>query len=453
MRGVVDAGESAYLAHSENRHGEPQRLADHLTRVASLTERFADAFGAGEEARLVGLLHDLGKYGDLFQLRLQGKERRIDHWSLGAWHGAATHRNIAVAVAVHGHHIGLQSADSLRGLSPSKVGKHPLGLKVSGTDPEELIRRLSHDGVTLPTPAPALYGPRLRQTASAMLDIRMLFSALVDADFVDTEAHFDPETASLRQHPVGQPELRPGQALEALLDHLGSLASSASASHSINAIRADLLQACLTAAESPQRLWTLSAPTGAGKTLAMLAFALSHAAAHDLRRIVVVIPYLSIIEQTARIYRSVLAPRLGEAYLLEHHSLTGTGAERAADGGDELDGDSKTHRLRQSTAENWDAPLIVSTSVQMLESLFSNRPSACRKLHRLARSVILFDEVQTLPDHLIVSTLATLSWLAERYHATVVFSTATQPAFAHFDRHVLQLGDSSWQPKEMAPSS
>jgi len=442
-----------FLAHSAGKQGKgkPQPLAEHLSKVAVLAASFASAFGASEEARLAGILHDLGKYGDLFQLRLRGKAHGVDHWSPGAWVGLATHRNIAAALAVQGHHIGLQQLDpdSLKGIDPTRLSaRHPLGLRLSEADPDVLVRRLSEDGVTLPTPPPLLYGPCPRDTASAMLDARMLFSALVDADFLDTEAHFDPDAAQRRQQQTDAGAIEPATALAVLLNYIEGIRHHVSASDSVRQIRADLLAACLDAAESPGKLWTLAAPTGAGKTLAMLAFALRHAAMHDLRRVVVVVPYLSIIEQTARVYRSIL----GDACVLEHHSLAGTGYERTASSQDDLDGDSEAYRIRQVAAENWDAPIIVTTSVQMLESLFSNRPSACRKLHRLARSVILFDEVQTLPDHLAVPTLATLSWLAEQYRTTVVLATATQPAFTHLDQHVRHIGESGWQPKEMAPS-
>jgi CRISPR-associated endonuclease/helicase Cas3 len=440
----------AYLAHSGNDLGKPQRLMDHLTAVAELAGTFADAFGAVDEARLAGFLHDLGKYGDLFQLRLRGEAHGVDHWSPGAWVGLATHRNIAAALAVQGHHIGLQQLDpdSMKGLDPTRLSvRHPLGLRLSEADPDVLVRRLSEDGMALPTPPPRLYGPCPRDTASAMLDARLLYSVLVDADFLDTEAHFDSDAAVRRQHQADASAIEPTTALAILLRYIEDIRNDLSASDSVKKIRADLLAACLDAAESPGRLWTLAAPTGAGKTLAMLAFALRHAAMHDLRRVVVVVPYLSIIEQTARVYRSIL----GEACVLEHHSLTGTGYERAASSQDDLDGDSEAYHLRQAATENWDAPIVVTTSVQMLESLFSNRPSACRKLHRLVRSVILFDEVQTLPDHLAVPTLATLAWLSARYQTAVVFATATQPAFTHLDQHVRQIGESSWQPEEMAP--
>ncbi len=442
-----------YLAHSKNTEGKEQPLSDHLRQVAQLAASFADSFGAAEEAYLAGMLHDLGKYGDLFQLRLQQKEHGIDHWSLGAWLGVKECKNIAVALATYGHHIGLQSLYGLCDLDPVKLSnKHPLGLKLSALDADVLIERLDGDGLELSIPSSSFYGPSPRDTASAMLDVRMLYSALVDADFLDTEAHFNPHLKfkKIKQNEITQLDAK--KSLEILLDHISKLEDEANASQSIKQIRSDLLKACLSAAESPVGIWTLSAPTGAGKTLAMLAFALRHAATRNLQRIIMVIPFLSIIEQTARVYRDILCPHFGAAYVLEHHSLTGTGVEEKTKSNDDLDGDNDFYRLRQAATENWDAPIIVTTSVQMLESLFSNRSSACRKLHRLARSVILFDEVQTLPDHLAVATLSTLSHLAERYGTSVVFSTATQPAFTYLHEHVRTLGDSGWQPKEIVPS-
>jgi CRISPR-associated helicase Cas3 len=208
----------------------------------------------------------------------------------------------------------------------------------------------------------------------------------------------------------------------------------------------------LNGAEHEQGVFTLTAPTGSGKTLAMLAFALKHAQRYELRRIVVVIPYLSIIEQTAAIYRSIFEPVFGEHYVLEHHSLSGGGQERSTEDNDGSAGElSHTERQRRLLSENWDAPLILTTSVQILESLMSNRPSACRKLHRLARSVILFDEVQTLPANLAVPTFATLSHLSHAYGSTVVFATATQPAFAHLHDTIRSHCAVGWQPQEILP--
>jgi CRISPR-associated endonuclease/helicase Cas3 len=433
-------------------------LKEHLANVAARAASHAQPFGGEEEARLAGLLHDLGKYGELFQLRLEGKEKGIDHWSVGAWAALTKYRNqgIAAALAIQGHHIGLQQAgkDSLRALDPNVLGHlHPLGLRLSDTDTKLLLQRLAGDGVGLPDAAFASVYER-SPYAAAMLDVRMLFSALVDADFIETEAHFERDCAGNKRCRQSGPALDAHRALEALLAHIEALALSTDASQAVKAMRAELLQSCLRAADSEQGLFTLTAPTGSGKTLSMLAFALRHAERLGLRRVVTVLPYLTIIDQTVREYRKVMEPLAGEdrlaEFILEHHSL----ADARPNGTEaSIDSEDEATRRRRELAENWDAPIVVTTSVQFLESLFSNRPSACRKLHRLARSVILFDEVQTLPTNLAIPTLATLSRLSERFGATVVFATATQPAFTHLDEYVKKFCVKGWNPTEIVPGS
>jgi CRISPR-associated helicase Cas3 len=259
---------------------------------------------------------------------------------------------------------------------------------------------------------------------AAMLDARMLFSALVDADYLATEAHFDegPQGYRVRE---GGPALAPQYGLQLLETHLRSIreqAASRGAATEMLALRNDLTQACLDAASLPPGLFTLTAPTGAGKTLAMLSFALKHALTHGLRRIIVVLPYLSIIDQSAQVYESVFSV-MPPGYVLQDHSLAGEPEEKS---GSE-DRDYKPDPVRLLAA-NWDAPIILTTTVRFFESLFANRPSDCRKLHRLAHSVVMLDEAQTIPVRLMLPTLAALSHLQSSYGASVLFSTATQPA-------------------------
>ena len=440
------------LAHSASKSGRVDTVKDHLESVAKRAAEYAEAFGAAEEARLAGLLHDLGKYGVLFQRRLEDKEAGIDHWSAGAWQAVSQYRSIAAALAVQGHHVGLRRAgkDDLGGLSPIKLKEHhPDGLRLSEPDPGVLLDMMKQDGLIAAEATEKLYNhvKYLKEEglrAAAMLDVRMLFSALVDADFVETEAHFD-AVGTEKHYRESGPALESGRALEVLLAHVRKLAQESQAAEHVNALRQDLFGACLSAASSPQGLFTLTAPTGAGKTLSMLAFALKQAVMYNLRRIVVVIPYLSIIEQTVKVYADLFSGHFGDNYVLEHHSLAGT---HGMD--DDREGIKPVQRL---LAENWDAPIVVTTSVQFFESLFANRPSACRKLHRLARSVVLFDEAQTFPARLAVPTLATLSRLAERYGASVVFSTATQPAFSHLHESVAKYCACGWQPQEIVPAN
>lgn len=442
-----------YLAHSKNRVGDEEPLRTHLTRVAQRAAAYAKAFGAEEEAALLGWLHDLGKYSPRFLERLQGRERGLDHWTMGAIVARKKYgrKGIAAAVAILGHHVGMQHAGKLVEEFKELLGNPPTNL--TENDPEILLRRFTEDGLVLSDSLQAsVYDSDPGKPGlTGMLDIRMLFSTLVDADFIETEAHFEARSPGTRQYrPIMDLPLHAESAIELLRNRVVEIAQTVEASERLKALRADLLSTCLQKGAEPPGVFTLSAPTGAGKTLAMLAFALEHARQHGLRRIVVVIPYLSIIEQTVRIYRELLSPHFGQFYVLEDHSLAGV--RKRHDENDErledhVDGATRTARL---LAENWDAPLVVTTSVQCLESLFANRPGACRKLHRLAKSVILFDEVQTLPPSLAVPTLATLSRLCERYSSTVVFSTATQPAFDHLHQDIRKHCLTGWQPREIA---
>lgn len=446
-----------FYAHSANASGRRHPLREHLAAVAELAERYAGAVAWAEEARLAGLLHDLGKYGDAFQRRLHGQEVGLDHWSAGAW-VALKSRCVAAALAIQGHHIGLQhlEIESLRQLDPQRLAqRHPLGLRLSATSVAELGKRLSADGLCLPEGIRPMLGSSLASTVPTMLDVRCLFSTLVDADFLDTEAHFQGDEGVKRYRPPG-PTLDAHLALQAVLAHIRQTQATTSASRPVREVREQLLKACLDNANHAPGLFTLTAPTGSGKTLAMLAFALAHAARHGLKRVVMVSPYLTLIEQTARVYRSIFAadPRLGEHYVLEHHSLAGLGEEHEQQDNEGQEGDaSHAERYRRLLAENWDAPLIVTTNVQFLESLFSNRPGACRKLHRLRRSVILFDEAQTLPLDLAVPTLAALSHLAGAWGSSVVLATATQPAFSHLDEAVRKAGTPGWQPREVVSNA
>jgi CRISPR-associated endonuclease/helicase Cas3 len=251
----------------------------------------------------------------------------------------------------------------------------------------------------------------------------MLLSALVDADRLDTERFTDARRSAIRGHPGTRP--RPlGKLLEALDGHLDGLSRRARErtsglagdarlrAEAVLALRAGVLADCRAAAARPPGRHTLTVPTGGGKTLSALAFALAHALEHGLRRVIVVIPFTSIIDQTARVYREALG-RLGRAAVIEHHS--------------NLDPARESFRNRLAS-ENWDAPVVVTTSVQFFESLFARRGTAVRKLHNVARSVVVFDEVQALPHHLRAPIFDGLNQLVEFYGVSALFCTATQPA-------------------------
>lgn len=449
-----------YYAHSGNDYKKWHLLKEHLDSVSKLAGKNLSGWQGEEEAKLAGLLHDLGKYGDRFQNRLHGQDKGLDHWSQGAFLAIKKGGAIAAALAIQGHHIGLQSLqkDDLAKLKPEALAQnHPQNLTLSESDIELLENRLKQDGLSFTKPNTRLFaGPLIPSEARIdnMLDVRRLFSALVDADFIDTEAHFNgneqgkvPRKEGLKLNAPNENSLAE-QALEQLKIHIDNKAQQPNPSTTLNEIRQELLQSCLQQAQQKTGTFTLTAPTGSGKTLSMLSFALQHALENGLERVIMVVPYLSIIEQTAKVYRDIFAD-FGDDFILEHHSMAGLGAEKAetdAEGDAEQEQQIKRQRL---LSENWDAPIIITTSVQFLESLFSNRPSSCRKIHHIANAVILFDEVQTLPTQLAIPSLAAVSHIATHWHSSVVFSTATQPAFNHLHKDVIEQCTGGWEPKEI----
>lgn len=463
-------GATAPLGHSKNSHGEDEPLHLHLLRTAEYARRFGSRLGCGEEAEYAALLHDLGKLGPEFARRLRGEIRGVDHWSCGAWHISNWLRanSAAGALAILGHHAGLPACnkDLFRGLEPQTLRENlkKAGKTLSYSDEARARAWLAESGINLP-PLTASFCPfgdihqagdpqKGRGYCAVQLDLRMIFSVLADADFLATEGHFNaPRRGEVYVRPQ-MPGLESGRALACLRGYikrrrqeLSARAPAAGVSSGMMSLRNDLLAAALTAADSPAGLFTLTAPTGAGKTLAILAFALRHAERNNLPgRIIVVLPYLSIIEQTAQEYRRIFGAEFPADYVLEHHSLSGGG-----DAADRADTSSEAVLRQRMLTENWDAPIVITTSVQFFESLFSNRPGACRKLHNLAGSIIVFDEAQTLPGTLAIETLATLAHLSGRYNTSVVFSTATQPAFGSLHAEVRKLAAEGWKPREIVP--
>jgi CRISPR-associated helicase Cas3/CRISPR-associated endonuclease Cas3-HD len=436
-----------YFAHSENNHKHKHLAKEHLSSVSILAEKFATSTQWNGESSLSGKLHDLGKYADLFQKRLRGEESGLDHWSPGIW-AALEYHAVAAALAIQGHHIGLQSISSLRNATAANLTeRHPLNLRLSDTDINRLKDRFAEDGLKVSKPDSYVVEPQkgFQNPIASMLDVRMLFSCLTDADFLDTEAHFEGNEQGKRYRESG-PTLDIPKALYALEQFMvGKVRNTSQANILVRDARNSLWNMVVFSAEREPGLFTLTAPTGSGKTLAMLKFALDHAAHNDLKRIVLVVPYLSIIEQTAAIYRAIFQEFPG-SFVLEHHSMAGLGSEESKN-----DAEFLKERCRRLLAENWDAPIIITTNVQLLESLFSNRPSACRKLHNLMESVIMFDEAQTLPQSLAVPTLAALSHFSKAYRTTVLFATATQPAFDALDNAVKKFVPEGWCPIEVAP--
>ena len=456
---------TGYLAHSANDGGKGvcELLRDHLLRVAELAQRFAEPFSAAEQAYAAGLLHDLGKYGERFQKYICDQERRGgNHAAPGAI--LAAHRfgraGLFPAVAIEGHHGGIEylpvTAREYLDHRLRDWGKMPD--KFSAKKPGELLSRLEADGLSLPLAVSGLV--KSGKAVADMLDARMLFSALVDADHLATEAHFAGDARTPYRPAPERPPLDVKQAIRAFEAHLESVRGRpGNADSPMRELRETLLADCIAAAKSPTGLFTLTAPTGSGKTLAMLAFALHHARRHGLRRIVTVLPYLNIIDQTVQEYREVFSEARGfdPGIIQEHHSLAELGRgggdiEPGGNGDFDRDDAEEPESTARALSPNWDAPIILTTTVQFFESLFSARPSRCRKLHRLAKSVILFDEVQTLPPKLAVATLAALSRLAQPdgpYGSSLVFATATQPAFSSLETRVAQYTPGGWQPREI----
>jgi len=393
-------------------------LSAHLSEVAALAAEFAAPFGWSGAARVAGQLHDIGKVSKAYQAyiaipRNEGKGAKgPDHSTAGARAAIAAFgpkfgRILAYAIA--GHHAGLGNGDELdRRLGPGHRIEPFEGWEAqTGPLPPAAALRPPPDFKPLPPDG----------FSTAFLT-RMLFSCLVDADFLATEAFY-------------QGQMRSGghTALETLRDRLRAYMAGLKpgASAAVNAARARVLEHAVAQAAMPPGLFTLTVPTGGGKTLASLSFALEHAVRHGLRRVVYVIPFTSIVEQTATVFRTALS---SEADVLEHHASFDWPEDRR-DGGGEAGSDGLV-KLRQA-AENWDVPVVVTTAVQFFESLFANRPGRCRKLHNLAGAVIVLDEAQTLPLPLLRPCMAALEELARNYRSSVVLCTATQPALRQKD--------------------
>jgi CRISPR-associated endonuclease/helicase Cas3 len=409
--------DQTYYAHSlEGRPpSEWQPLEEHLRNVAEKARSFAEVFGAGDWAYLAGLWHDLGKYSKEFQQMLHDsatpqspdvrKTKRVDHSSAGGRHAANLWRDLGklLAYTIVGHHAGLPD------------GKHSSGADLAARlDPKRTIPDIS-DACSqfLETAEP----PKLPITFKSgrvgfqlAFFIRVLYSCLVDGDFLDTEQFLDLERASLREdRPV----------LASLEELLFSRLREFTPDTDINRKRADILQCCVDAASKAPGLFTLTVPTGGGKTLSSLAFALCHSLTHHKNRIIYVIPFTSIIEQNAAVFRSIL----GDEAVLEHHSNYTPDKMDADETDDSIQ--AKRHRM---ACENWDAPIVVTTNVQFFDSLFANRSSKCRKLHNVANSVIILDEAQMFPEPYLRPCLEAIRELTRNYGCTIVLCTATQPA-------------------------
>lgn len=403
-----------YYAHSfpDQPKEHWQLLQEHLCSVAKLAAEFGDLFDSKEIAYQLGLLHDVGKYSIEFQNRLAGSGERVDHATAGSQEAikffGEDFFGIIMAYVITGHHGGLldygsQVSNGLKNrLSKKEIPRY--------SDYENDIK-ISPDAVL--NKKLNLYFSENRGFFTLSLYIRMLFSCLVDADFLDTERVLNPQKSILRGKNINWQQLD-----RAFSDYCKGFSKV----HvlPINQKRQEIFNQCKTAAALEQGLFTLTAPTGSGKTIASIAFALEHLKKHCLNRIVYVIPYTSIIEQNAQIMRNIF----GDENVLEHHS----NFESEKVFGDDILAVDKM----KLAAENWDMPMIATTNVQFFQSLFAGKVSSCRKLHNLVGSIIILDEAQMLPTEYLKPCLAALVELVKNYHCTVVLCTATQPKIINY---------------------
>lgn len=390
-----------YVTHKRT-DGQYQLLQNHIENVAQLTESFSAAFDTPGHGKLIGQLHDIGKYSENGQARQIDPEHvpPQDHSTAGV-HEAIHRKDLPAAFAVAGHHGGLPDLGSQALESGTLKARN--AKQLSGKDDPSRWRAEIHpvDSVSIP-----LYAKGADRFASSFYT-RMLFSCLVDADYLDTE-DFMSRGRVLRSS---------GEEMQTLNERMQAEAFkllNVSKRNEINRKRCEILNDCLKGNSMPQGLYTLTVPTGGGKTKSSLAFALAHATDHHLKRVIYVIPYTSIIEQNAKVFSDIL----GESNVLEHHSNI--------DYDECLDTDGSQTKIL--ACENWNAPVIVTTAVQFFESLFAAKTSRCRKLHNIADSVVIFDEAQMLPIPYIRPCVAAVTELVKHYGVTAVLCTATQPA-------------------------
>ncbi len=374
-----------------------QSNEEHQQGVAELAAKFADSFGMSEWGRVLGLLHDIGKEKRAFQQHIKKEsgycpEAKVDGDSSHAYVGGLIVRKLfpqatpILSNIIMGHHRGLYDDG----------------------DWKALLKQDIPDDVTIPSITEQLNIPQKPFSKEDFHHlVRMLYSCLVDADYLDTEAFMNPEQAQLRGSKATMSEL-----CSKLENHLEKLGKG-SPDTEVNCIRRYVQQCCKNSSDAPIDYYSLTVPTGGGKTLSSLLWALRHAVKNDLRRVIIAIPYTSIIVQTAATLKAIF----GEENVLEHHSNV-----------DNNDGDNEeiTKQLQLAT-ENWDYPIVVTTNVRFFESLFSNKPSQCRKLHNIAKSVVILDEVQTLPLEFLQPIINTFKSLKNIFGTSFLFTTASQP--------------------------
>jgi CRISPR-associated helicase Cas3/CRISPR-associated endonuclease Cas3-HD len=397
-----------YYAHSSENPEKPwQTLKEHLLKTAEKSMEYAVKFNAGDFGYVCGVMHDLGKYSKKFQEKLQGKVSSVDHSTAGAQevlrrYGEKFGKLLAYCIA--GHHSGLLdygTAASTEGTLYARLNKTIEDYSTYKTEIDSDITK-SLSGL----PIHPIDQEYLGFTISFF--IRMIYSCLVDADFINTEAYIS-ESLKPRGTNLSIEHLH-----NTLIQYLSEFKCEPT---KINIKRKEILDRCREISKMPNNLFTLTVPTGGGKTYSSLAFALNHAKINELERIIYVIPYTSIIEQNAKVFKEVL----GNENVLEHHSNYQFDK-------DNLEDIQSINEKLKLAAENWDIPIVVTTNVQFFESLFSNRSSRCRKIHNMAKSVLIFDEAQMLPIQYLKPCLLAITELVRNYGSTAVLCTATPPS-------------------------
>ena len=389
-----------YIAHKDG--DRIQTVLEHLTGTAQLAGAFADAFGKQEWGYCCGMLHDIGKYSEEFQKKIKyDTNEQVDHSTAGTklcMEKGGYYSLLAYCIA--GHHAGLPDygntaiGNSLCGRCKKKI------CDFENYKNEIQIPQIHQD--------PIFFDPAKNMDFSVSVFVRMLYSCLVDADFLDTESF-------MKNGNTGRVSGETMQVLEEKLEqHIASWLSN-NEPESINGRRTEILRHCIKMGKQEKGIYRLTVPTGGGKTIASLAFALRHAVKHQMDRIIYVIPYTSIIEQNAQVFREIL----GVENVLENHC----NVEYK---------DSEEFYPMQLASENWDKPVVVTTNVQFFESLFGNKSSKCRKIHNIANSVVIFDEAQMLPMDYLKPCVSVLQELVDNYAASIVLCTATQPALEMF---------------------
>jgi CRISPR-associated helicase Cas3/CRISPR-associated endonuclease Cas3-HD len=404
-----------FFAKSKLPDGHQPTVKDHTDSVSKLAEEYGRDIGCEKEARLAGKLHDFGKYGQCFQDVLNGTQTHIDHAICGAsfLHHCLSQnilcRYYPIMESINGHHDGLIEMDlleprllkNMQQLQPIENHEGKYSALSGKLEYQKATEQFFKDNPEWKCPKIKNTYPSMHSSIESMLYTRMIFSCLVDADY-STSAIDEDKAYLTRSESL---DFNPETVLQSLYDYKSSICKNSDANAAVNRIRNKLFDICGEMGDGPEGLYTLTAPTGTGKTLALLHFALRHCIKTGKKRIIIVLPFLTLTEQNANTYRKIYAD------LLEDHSQ------------------SKLTDDERQLAARWSAPIIITTSVRFFESLFSNRPTDCRKLHHIANSVVVFDESQSLPADLQSATIQTVNELCKRYHTTMVFSTATQPKF------------------------